>query len=465
MNIENKIELREKTSGGIYEVLKVAFPLILSASGHAIRIFSDRVMLSKYSADALSASLTAGLWNFMLLSFFLGVVGYTNTFVAQYMGAKREERVGPSVWQGIYLAMFGGVVISAFSLFSREIFAFGGHAPSVQAEQVRYFNILTSFSPFHLMAMGVLSFWSGRGKTWACMAIDMSAALLNVVLNYILIFGNFGFEEHGIVGAGFATGISSVFSFSLALTFFLRPSNRERFNTLPKITLQKDLLKRMVRFGLPNGVHFFLDIAAFNFFVTILGRTGRVELEASAIAFAMNALAFIPMVGLGIAVSILVGQSVGAKDISHAKRSVRSARKIMLFYMAGIALFFVVSPETIVALFERSGDHSQVETRLMAMKFLRFIAAFLLFDGFFILYNNAIKGAGDTKWAMITGIIMAWGAFAVPSYLIYKYTSNVWYLWTLMVFYIALSGFMFYRRYRKGKWKFMSVIESEDSAT
>ena len=97
-------ESRTLKHGGIWELLRIAMPLIMASSSHAMRLFSDRIMLAQLSSEALAASLSAGLMSFMFMSFFLGVVNYTSTFVAQYTGAKRPHQVGPAVWQGFFLA-------------------------------------------------------------------------------------------------------------------------------------------------------------------------------------------------------------------------------------------------------------------------------------------------------------------------------------------------------------------------
>lgn len=444
--------------GGMRHVLRVAFPLVMATSGHALRLFADRVMLSHYGPDTIAASMPAGLTCFTFMSLFIGTAGYTNTFVAQYTGAGERKRVGLAVWQGLWVALFGGVVVALTGCLARPIFSWMGHAPIVQAEQVRYFQILTKLS-WAGIALGTLnSFWSGRGKTRVVMVIELSCALLNVVLNYIMIFGKCGCPRLGIVGAGLATGLSTVVGLVVALVLFLRPENRREFGTLPHCLIDFALLRRLLRFGFPNGFQFILDLVAFNLFIVFIGRIGQQVLEAANIAFALNALAFLPIIGVGMTASILVGQGIGARDIGFARRSVKSALIVALAYSVGVGLFFVFSPHTILSLFARSGDAGQAETLRLAAVSLRFIMAYLLFDTLYIIYSHAVKGAGDTRFAMIAGITLSWTTLVLPCFLIMRYRPDVWAMWSVLVLHVVIAGVVFAARYRAGKWQSMRVI-------
>ncbi|MHC4870511.1 MAG: MATE family efflux transporter [Planctomycetota bacterium] len=451
----------EKT-GSFREVLNISFPLIMSSSGHAIRIFSDRVMLSNYSAKAVAASMSAGLTCFMFMSFFMGIVGYANTFVAQYKGSEQNKNIGPAVWQAAFLAVAGGVFVAGIGSAADVIFSFIGHPAEIQGQQVIYFKILTIFSTFPLLVVGMLSFWSGRGKTRFCMYVELGSAALNVFLNYILIFGNLGFESMGIKGAAYATGVSSLAGFLVCAVVFFQREKRETYNTFPKIKFNKDIFNRMLKFGLPNGLHFFLDITAFNIFVAVLGRMGNDVMEATSIAFSINTIAFMPIVGIGMAVSIIVGQSIGAGDIKHALASVKNSLAISFIYMLIIGIAIVFFPEIFLSLYERENDVMQTETHRLAAVFLKYIAAFLFFDAMFIIYNSAIKGAGDTKWSMRMGVLLSWGIFAMPSAVAYAYGCSIYFIWSIAVLYVFIAGTVFYIRYRGGKWQKMNVIGLEN---
>ncbi len=433
----------------------------MATSGHALRLFADRVMLSHFGKETIAASMPAGLTCFTFMSLFIGTAGYTNTFVAQYTGAKKRKRVGIAIWQGIWVALFGGVVVAAMGCFAEPIFKWMGHAPAIQVEQVKYFRILTKLSWAGIALSTLNSFWSGRGKTRVVMVIELTCAALNVLLNYALIFGNFGLPRLGIVGAGLATGLSSVAGLAMAATLLLRRENRREFGTWPDRLFDATVLKRLLRFGFPNGLQFVLDLIAFNLFVVFLGRLGAQVLEATNVAFALNALAFLPIIGVGMTASILVGQGVGARDIPLARRAVRSTLGVALAYSVAIGAVFIVSPDTILALFVRAGDAGQAETLRIAAVSLRFITAYLLFDTLYVVYSHAIKGAGDTRFAMIAGVLLSWLTLVLPCFLIMRYRPHVWAMWTTFVLHVVIAGLVFAGRYHTGKWQSMRVIEEE----
>lgn len=457
MNNEDKTSA---PSGSLREVLRVALPLIVASSGHAIRLLSDRIMLARYSQEAIAAAMPAGLGCFVLMGFFLGTAGYTNTFVAQYTGAKRHDRVGLSIWQGIWISLFGGIAIALVGELAPVLFEWMGHAPVVQIEQVRYFRILCRISAAPLALAALLSFWSGRGDTRTVMVIELTAAGLNVFLNWLLIFGHWGCPRLGILGAGVATGISAFIGLVMAAVLFLIPRNRRNFTTWPRRLFDATLLLRVLRYGAPNGVQFMLDMAAFNAFVMFMGRMGTAELEAAGMVFGLNAVAFIPMIGLGMTASILVGQGVGAGDIRHAERAVRSAMLLSLGYTLVMAALFVLTPGLVLAPFVRTGDASQQAALDLAVRCLWYVSAYLAFDAMNIVYSHAIKGAGDTRFAMLAGLSISWGGLVLPTYVALRMGASIWVLWGILVMDVMLAGGVFYGRYRRGKWKTMRVVEA-----
>jgi multidrug resistance protein, MATE family len=445
------------------DVLRIAFPLIVASSGHALRLFVDRVMLAHYAPASIAASMPAGLLSFTFMSVFIGIAGYAGAFVAQYTGAGQPRRTGLAVWQAIYVALAGGVVVALIGHAAPWIFRCMGHAPEVQVEQITYFQTLAPFGVAGIGLAGINGFWSGRGHTRVVMSIELLCAALNVILNTALIFGRFGAPRMGIAGAALATGLSNVAGCALALALFLRPANRAAFDTLPRRTFDGALFRRLLRFGFPNGLQFMLDLLAFNLFVMYIGRTGPIELEAANIAFSLNALAFMPIIGMGATASILVGQGVGAGDTAFAQRAVRSAFLLGVLYNAIVGTALLFFPGAILTLFARAGDSGQATTLAIAAVCLRYIAAYLVFDAACIIYSHAVKGAGDTKFTMWVGLAMSWGTLVLPCAIATRLGADNWVLWRILVIHIGIAACVFYARYRFGPWRTMRVIETPDA--
>ena len=179
------------------------------------------------------------------------------------------------------------------------------------------------------------------------------------------------------------------------------------------------MFKRLIRYGLPNGIQFFLDIAAFSLFILLIGRLGATELAAASIAFNISMLAFMPMIGLGITVSILVGQSLGANEPGQAKIATSSALQISFTYMTILAMLYLLIPNLFIYPFSAKADPIEFESiKSTALVSLRFIALWSIFDSLAIIFSSALKGAGDTAFIMLTICLTGLMVLIAPTFLI-----------------------------------------------
>ncbi|OVE78611.1 MATE family efflux transporter [bacterium I07] len=450
--------------GGYAEILKLAFPLILSTGSITIQHFVDRIFLAWYSPEAIAAAMPAGIISYNFMSLFIGTATYVNTFVAQYTGADRPKRIGPVVWQGVYFSIFAGLLILPLYAAAPMIFKLAGHAPEVAILEEQYFKIMI-FSGFPVTASSAMAaFFSGRGKTWVVMWVTFASTLVNIILDYCLIFGRLGFPEMGIEGAALATVISQFVRLAIYFVLILKPVYRIRFDTLHGYKPDRDLLARLVRFGLPNGIHYFLEVMGWTFLILLIGRYGTMPLAASNITFNINHLAFMPMIGLGMALTILVGQRLGHDQPELAEKSTWSTVRLMMLYMGIIAAGYLFIPRVFLWPYSLKSDPEQFAPILdMAVHFLKFAAIYSIFDGMNIIFAAAVKGAGDTRFVMIVSVVLSWILMVIPSYLLsVVYNRSVYYIWSSATLYLFILGFVFLLRFLGGKWKTMRVIEQKE---
>jgi len=461
MHAPRSLRRRWEGDGGYRQMLVIAFPLIISTGSWSIQHFVDRMFLTWHSPQSIAAVTPAGMLNFSILSLFIGTAGYVNTFVAQYHGAGREHRIGPALWQGLYVALFGGIAVLGFIPPAERIFALIGHDAGVQAGEVLYFRILCMGAVPVIVAYTLAGFFSGRGETRPVMWINIAGTLVNVVMDYLLIFGNGGFPELGIAGAGISTVASAVFTMTLYIVLILRRTNRDRFRTLAGWRFDSGLFGRLMRFGIPNGIQFFLEIAGYTVFIILVGRAGMAELAATNIAININSVAFLPMIGLGMAITVLVGRFLGEGRPAAAERSVWSGFHITFLYMGTIAALYVLFPDLFLAPYAaRSGDADFETIRSMAVVLLRFVALYSLFDAMNIVFSYAIKGAGDTTFIM--GVIAVSSVFVlvIPIYIaLVIFSAHIYVGWAITALFIMVLGTTFLVRFLGGKWKTMRVIE------
>lgn len=452
---------RWRADGGYREFLTIALPLILSTASWSVQHFVDRVFLAWYSTEALAAAMPSGMVNFVVLSLFLGMATYVNTFVAQYVGAGRADRVGPAIWQGAYLALVSGLLGLAVARFSAPLFDMVGHDVGIRDEEVVYFRVLC-YGMFPAIFSSTLScFYSGRGKTWTVLAVNATATVVNITLNYGLIFGAWGLPEWGIRGAAWATNLSAVFAALLYAVLLMQPRYRRDFATLRGWRPDRQLFLQLLRYGGPNGLSFMLDVLAFSFFILVVGRVGTLELTATNLAFNINTLAFMPLIGAGIAVSTMVGQRLGRDEPEAAEYCTWTGFHLSVGYMALMATAYLVVPDLFLSPYGARAQGEEFQAAHdMAVRLLQIVAVYCLFDAMYMIFTAALKGAGDTRYIMVVSVAMSWAIMGVPAYAAYEYFgADLFTLWAFVCAYIVAAGFVFYRRFRGGKWKSMRVIE------
>jgi len=188
-----------------------------------------------------------------------------------------------------------------------------------------------------------------------------------------------------------------------------------------------------------------------------------VPLAASNMALNVSILAFLPMIGVGIAVSVLVGQSLGRNRPDLAERSVYSGGQMAFIYMSAAAILYVVIPDILLKPFAAEADPAEfAEMRPIAIVALRFVAVFSIFDTLNVVFASALKGAGDTRFIMLMALVVSSGALAIPSYVaLVLLGADIYVAWGILTAYIIILGFSFLARFLGGKWKSMRVIEEE----
>ncbi len=446
---------------GYREVLTLAIPLILSTSAWTIQHFVDRMFLTWYSPEAIAAAMPAGILNFAVMSFFIGTAGYVSTFVAQYYGAQQYQRIGPALWQGIYISIIAGIGFLFLIPVAEPFFRFVGHDRAVQQCEVIYFQVLCFGAAPAIASSAMSGFFSGLGRTWPVMWVNVLATTVNLVLDYVMIFGKWGFVERGIQGAAIATVIAGYFGSVVYAVLLFRHQNNQQYHTLRGWRFDKALFVRLIRFGVPNGVQFFIDVMGFTAFILFMGRLGTLNLAATNIAFNINTLAFMPMIGFGIAVSVLVGQHLGNNRPDLAERGVYSGFHITFLYMASIAALYVLIPNIILLPYASQADPASFELiQQLAVTLLRFVAVYSLFDTLTIIFASAVKGAGDTRFAMLAMLCISVFVFVLPSYVALVWlNAGIYTGWIIASTYISMLGFVFLFRFLGGKWKSMRVIE------
>jgi MATE family multidrug resistance protein len=449
---------------------------MLSTGLFSITLFVDRLLLYRYSDSAASAALGAGtvLWSLNCLP--IGICGYTNTFVAQYLGVKKPERALQVVWQGVLLGMILGPLLMFIGLFSGPLFSVIGHGEKLAILEAEYFFWLIPGTWATMVAASLVGLFSGSGRSKILLIADVIVTILNAFLAYALIFGQFGFPEMGVRGAAIASSLALITKLGILATIASRDYLRKNAILEPLFNSDearraglKDLLKwdwplmkRLVRFGWPAGVSVVAEAWSFTIIMVIVGGLGEQAAAATTLALNVNLVAFIPLIGLGTAVGVLVGKYLVQNQIEKAKRMVHSGLVIGIAYSMIFVVLYGGFPDWIMTIYSFDAVDT---TRFDAMRpilrpLLSFIAAYCLFDAFQTVFVGALKGAGDTFF-VLAGHLFS-GVTAVLGGILVSYLTGwngLYYWWAVITIWVILLAIVFTLRYLHGGWQSKRVIE------
>ncbi len=449
-----------KRAAGGREVLLVSLPLVISSLSWTVMTFVDRVFLKWESGAAMAAAFTASTLWFALLCLPLGICMYCATFVSQYSGNHQPAKVGPAVWQGFWVAVLLSPILILAIPLAPFLFSLAKHEPHITALEIKYFQILCWGIPAMLIAQALSSFYSGRGKTRIVMCVDTGVALLNVALDYVWIFGEFGFPAMGIAGAGWATVVSLWVKALIYGLLVIQKKYRLEFRSMD-LRWNRPLFGRLLYYGAPSGFQFVIDVLGFTCFIMLVGRLGVVESEATSMAFSIATLAFMPIWGFAQAASILVGQHLGENRDDLSARATWTTLQVSLVYMTIVSLCYVIVPGMFLAPFFAGSESSAIDQAAwnMAINLLRFVAAYNLLDATMMIFVSAIKGAGDTPFVLKVSVIMA-STMVFCSWLAVEVIhAGIYGCWGLITVWVWILGIIYLFRFMGGKWRSMRVIE------
>jgi MATE family multidrug resistance protein len=447
--------------GGYAHVLRVGLPLLAGMGSITAMHLTDRLFLGWYSQDALAASMPAGTTFFLLTSFFLGTVGYVGVLIAQNVGAGKSGAIGAVLWQGIHFSWLSFVPLVALALAAEPLFAAMNHPPGVRRLEVVYFRVLMFGGGLMVLEASLAAFFSGRGLTRAVMLVNFGGALLNIPLNYVLIFGRLGFPALGVAGSALATVAAwAAMAAAYGLLIFTRANDR-RFGVRRAFRPDAAIFSRLIRLGVPGGAQVFLDVFAVTFFIILAGRIGKAELSATSIVLAANSPAFMPLLGLSQGLAVVVGQCMGAGRPLDAKRAAGSAMRLMAVYIAVMAALFLGLPDQLAELFRPRELDPDFDA---ALRLCRPLFAWAVVLGACDVVIHAVfgvlRGSGDTRFLMLAAAAVSALVMVLPaSVAVVRWGIGVTALWGIFALYAVVLAGVLWLRYRAGAWQKLRLAE------
>ena len=442
------------------ELWHLSYPLVVTMAAQVVMQFADRMFLSWYSPEALGACLPAGVLAVTLASVFMGLAGYTGVFVSQYYAKNKKAAVTISLWQGIFLAAVSAVLLACLTPLGTGLINLFNHEQTVRELELRYFSLLNVFGGFAVVNNALASFFSGRGETKIPMYAALAGNLINIGLDYVMIFGHLGFSPMGITGAAWATILSNGLMTTIFCVLIFSKHTRKTFKISRLAGFYKPVFMRLVRFGLPNGFGFLMDILSFTLFTFMVGNIDVISLQASNIVLSMQPVVFMVVLGMGMGIQILVSKYQGLHRPDLSVLVVKNACKLGYAYAGVISAILFFGAPLLAALFTPAHTEQAQAIALKTYPLMKLMSLFMWCDATYLIFGEALRGAGDTKFYMYVMIFCAWGLLIPGTWLlVYKWHSSLLAVWWWITFYGALTAALMVWRFWRGKWKTLVVTE------
>lgn len=457
---------------------KLAIPLALAQLGQNLMGLVDTAFLGRVSPEALGA---AGIGNglfFAIVVLPMGIILGSETLISQFVGAKKDKDAGQTLRQGLWLSLLL-FVPTLFVMFGclKSVPWWGIDEPLVLPTQdYGWARLPGAYAFFCYIALRC--YIQGYGRTLYVTLAVVIANVINVPLNGLLIFGDeglmaiglpaVGLPAYGVWGAGLSSSICTFIQIIVVI-----PETMRLYQSHVKTSLLRDLLrfgrldcvnekmKRIVRIGFPVGLQFTVEVGVFSLVGILMGKLGSVTAAAHQIAITVASTSFHAVLGISMATSVLVGQSIGANDSREAFKTGIVGIIVGVLFMSFSASAYYFFPEMIASLFS-----SEPDVIGQTIILLQIAAVFQLFDGGQAIAGGALRGAGDTTWAFGVNIIAHWViglpfAITMCFYLGFG-AGGMWWGLTigLMIAAAGLIGRFIYKG-RRGYASLVSVMDAD----
>lgn len=440
-------------SGGLRETAWLAAPLVMSQLLTTAMSVVDSAIVGRLGAAELGAVGLAGAWVWTLNAFFAGLTTSVQTFVAQEHGAGRAEACGRWTWQGLAASLPAATAAAGLMLIAAP-FAFEALASGERLAPLAsgYMRARALGVPGLVIAMALAAFFRGIGDARTPFYATVFANVLNLGLDFGLVYGWFGMPRLGVVGAGLATAIAE-WSFALwMIVAFARPTIRRRFRTRAARPDPR-ALRRFFHVGLPIGGQWVTEMVAYAILTTFVARMGEAQMAASHAFVQLMSLSFMQAEGLSMAAATLVGRYIGARRPALAERSFRSAGVLCAILSGLVLLLFVLAPEALIGIFTRDAAVLAHAAPLLTVG-----AFYVFFDAMAIVADGALRGAGDTRVPFVYRSAAAWlGMLPLAWLFAFPLGFGLTGAWAgSLISMVGLSALLFVR-FRSGAWRQISI--------
>lgn len=433
--------------------LKLAFPVILGMLGHIFVSFADNIMVGQLGAAELAAVSLGNSFFFIAMSLGIGFASAITPLVAEADSAKNSLGVKNALKHGLILCAILSVLLYLLMLLAVPVIHYMKQPLEVVELAIPYLYII-SISIIPLVVFEALKrFSDGLSNTKYPMYATIAANIINIIINYLLIFGSFGFPKLGIVGAGIGTLVSRIIMiFFLSLIFMKKEKFKPYILNIKFRIVDSLIFKKIINIGFPSALQMLFEVGIFTAAIWMSGVLGKNFQAANQIAFNLSAMTFMVGVGLSVAAMIRVGNQKGLSDFIELRRIAFSVFMLTVLIEMFFAVMFLVFRDWLPTIYLDTENLSKTlentEVILIASKLLLIVALFQIFDGLQVVILGALRGMQDVKIPTIITFVSYWLiGFPISFYLgIYTPLKSTG-IWIGLLISLVCASIMLYLRF------------------
>ena len=435
-------------------LIKLIVPLIAEQFLLICVGMADTMMVSSVGEAAVSGISLVDQINNLLIQLFAALAAGGSIVCAQYIGKRDEENASHSAKQLVYSATLLALVIGAVAIaFNAPIIdmIYGALDADVRTNAITYFYLTAASFPFLALYNASAALMRAKGNSRISLILSLIMNLINIVGNAFLIY----VVHLGVAGAAIATLVSRIVG-AIVMTYLLtKPDKAMYLKNIFSYRPDGAMIRKILHIGIPNGVENCMFHLGRLMVAGLVASFGTAAIAANAICNSVIGLLSIPGSAIGIALVTVVGQCIGAGETKQAERNTRNLMLLSFFLCALMNLFMFTFASPIIRIYNISTEATQIAVNIIRVYAL---TAIVFWPASFVL-PNALRAAGDVRFAMVISMISMWTMRVAGSYILGGWLGwGIYGTWAGMYLDWVVRTVFFIVRFLRGKWKYFKVV-------
>jgi len=442
-------------------IVRLAAPLMVTNAVQALLNLTDLWFIGRLSTDAVAA-MGSIYWILSCAVMLFGGVGLAvQTFVAQAFGSRRKARAARALWNAWWASLIMVPLFLGLAFAGAWLLHPFGLPADVEALALQYWTPRMGGAFLGSMAWAAMGFFNGISAVRFTMLVVVVTTIANAIANQLFMF-NLGM---GMKGSAWGTNVAQLLGLALAITLFLRGEIGRQYRSKLMWRPRLPVILAQLKVGLPIGVMYGADVLGLALSQLMIAQTSAVGAAATQIVMALTSMAYMPTIGIALAGTTLVGQSIGAGDREWANRMGNVVISMCAALMACVAVMLLVVGPWVLPVFVSGGGESAADVVALGLVLLWPAAAYQVFDGLYCGAGFCLRGAGDTRVPAATALVLSWFLFVPLAHTLIFAPGQGWIDglpqfclgarggWYALMVYIMLLGSSMFWRWRHGAWR------------